>query len=157
MATSEAALTALIEPAVTALGFELWGIDYKSQGRHSKLVVYIDGENGVGVDDCADVSRQVSAVLDVEDPIGNRYQLEVSSPGLDRPLFTLSQFSRFAGHTVSLRLREPFNGQRRFKGLLAGIDDDEVLLQFDGDEYGFPIETIEQARIVPDFDSSSAR
>ncbi|WP_106475824.1 ribosome maturation factor RimP [Phytohalomonas tamaricis] len=153
MATKEAALYALIEPAVTALGFELWGIEYLAQGKHSRLVIYIEHDNGINVDDCADVSRQVSAILDVEDPIAGQYNLEVSSPGMDRPLFSLSHFSRFAGHVVQLRLRAPFEGQRKFKGLLVGVDGDEVLLQVGEEEYGFPIETIDQAHVVPQFDA----
>ncbi|MDR5861155.1 ribosome maturation factor RimP [Halomonas eurihalina] len=152
MATKDTALKTLIEPVVTAMGFELWGIDYLSQGKHSRLVIFIDHAQGVGVDDCADISRQVSAVLDVEDPIAGEYRLEVSSPGMDRPLFTLEQFERYAGHTVAVKLRTPFDGRRKFQGLLAGIEGDEVLLQLDGEEYCFPIESIDQARIVPRFD-----
>nr|WP_275423212.1 MULTISPECIES: ribosome maturation factor RimP [unclassified Modicisalibacter] len=145
-------MNALIEPVVTGMGFELWGIDHLSQGKHSRLVVYIDSPDGITVDDCADVSRQISGILDVEDPIPGQYQLEVSSPGMDRPLFTLEQFARYQGHVVALRLRSPFDGRRKFKGLLAGVENDEVLLQLDGEEYCFPIDTIDQARIVPQFD-----
>lgn len=151
MAIKDAALHALIEPVVSAMGFELWGIDHLSQGKHSRLVIYIDHEDGVSVDDCADVSRQVSAVLDVEDPVPGEYRLEVSSPGMDRPLFSLEQFERYAGHVVTVKLRVPFDGRRKFKGLLAGIENDEVLLQVDGEEYCFPIEGIDQARVVPQF------
>ncbi|WP_343218278.1 ribosome maturation factor RimP [Halomonas sp. McH1-25] len=148
-----AALDALIEPVVTSMGFELWGIEHMSQGKHSRLVIYIDRPEGITVDHCADVSRQVSGILDVEDPIPGQYQLEVSSPGMDRPLFTLAQFERYKGNTVSLRLRAPFEGRRKFKGLLAGIDGDEVLLHLDGEEYCFPIDSIDQARVVPQFDA----
>lgn len=151
MAIQDAALQALIEPVVAAMGFELWGIDYLSQGKHSRLVIYIDGTDGVTVDDCADISRQLSAVLDVEDPIAGQYHLEVSSPGMDRPLFTLDHFKRYAGHIVALKLRTPFEGQRKYQGLLAGIEGDEVLLQLDGEEYCFPVDGIEQARVVPQF------
>ena len=91
-------------------------------------------------------------MLDVEDPIPGQYQLEVSSPGMDRPLFTLEQFMRYRGHVVALRLRAPYEGRRKFKGLLAGVENDEVLLQLDGEEYCFPIDGIEQARVVPQFD-----
>ncbi|MCG6659539.1 ribosome maturation factor RimP [Halomonas campisalis] len=152
MALKDAALYALIEPVVTAMGFELWGIEYHSQGKHSQLVIYIDHADGVSVDHCADISRQVSAVLDVEDPISGEYRLEVSSPGLDRPLYTLDHFARYRGHQVALRLRTPFDGRRKFQGLLAGIEGDEVLLQLDGEEYCFPIESIDQARVVPVFE-----
>jgi ribosome maturation factor RimP len=151
VAIKDAALHALIEPVVSAMGFELWGIDHLSQGKHSRLVIYIDHEDGVSVDDCADVSRQVSAVLDVEDPVPGEYRLEVSSPGMDRPLFTLEQFERYAGHVVAVKLRLPFDGRRKFQGLLAGVESDEVLLQIDGEEYCFPIEGIDQARVVPQF------
>ncbi|MCK2185538.1 ribosome maturation factor RimP [Halomonas getboli] len=152
MATKDAALHALIEPVVSAMGFELWGIDYLSQGKHSRLVIYIDHADGVNVDDCADVSRQVSAVFDVEDPISGEYRLEVSSPGMDRPLFTLEQFARYAGHHVAVKLRVPFDGRRKFQGLLAGVENDEVLVRLDDEEYCFPIESIDQARVVPQFE-----
>ncbi|KGE79241.1 ribosome maturation factor RimP [Halomonas sp. ND22Bw] len=152
MATKDAALHALIEPVVSAMGFELWGTDYLSQGKHSRLVIYIDHADGVSVDDCADVSRQVSAVFDVEDPISGEYRLEVSSPGMDRPLFTLEQFARYAGHKVAVKLRVPFDGRRKFQGLLAGVENDEVLVRLDDEEYCFPIESIDQARVVPQFE-----
>ncbi|MBB3142501.1 ribosome maturation factor RimP [Halomonas organivorans] len=152
MATKDAALHALIEPVVSAMGFELWGIDYLSQGKHSRLVIFIDHPDGVSVDDCADVSRQVSAVFDVEDPIHGEYRLEVSSPGMDRPLYTLEQFARYAGHQVAVKLRVPFDGRRKFQGLLAGVENDEVLVRLDGEEYCFPIESIDQARVVPQFE-----
>ncbi|GEK46508.1 ribosome maturation factor RimP [Halomonas pacifica] len=152
MAIKDSALKALIEPVVTAMGFELWGIDYLSQGKHSRLVIYIDGPEGVTVDDCAAISRQVSAIFDVEDPIPGEYRLEVSSPGIDRPLFTLDHYARYRGHTVTLKLRLAFEGRRKFQGLLAGVEGDEVLLQLDGEEYCFPIDSIEQARVVPRFD-----
>ncbi|ANF56073.1 ribosome maturation factor RimP [Halotalea alkalilenta] len=152
MATKEQAIQALIEPTVNAMGFELWGVDYVAQGKNSRLVVYIDSDKGVNVDDCAKVSRQVSGLLDVEDPIAGQYNLEVSSPGMDRPLYTLSQFERFAGHRVQLRLRIPFEGRRKFQGLLIGLEEDEVILRVDQEEFGFPIETIERAQVVPTFE-----
>ena len=93
VATKHAALHALIEPIVAAMGFELWGIEHVSQGKHSRLVIYIERESGVSVEDCADISRQVSAVMDVEDPIPGEYRLEVSSPGMARPLYSLDHFS----------------------------------------------------------------
>lgn len=152
MATKHAALHALIEPVVAAMGFELWGIDHLSQGKNSRLVIYIERESGVSVEDCADISRQVSAVLDVEDPIAGEYRLEVSSPGMARPLYSLDQFTRFQGHHVALKLRTAFDGRRKYQGLLVGVEGDEVLLQLDGEEYCFPIESIDSAHIVPQFD-----
>lgn len=152
MATKHAALHALIEPIVASMGFELWGIDHLSQGKNSRLVIYIERENGVSVEDCADISRQVSAVMDVEDPIAGEYRLEVSSPGMARPLYSLDQFTRFQGHHVALKLRTAFDGRRKYQGLLVGVEGDEVLLQMDGEEYCFPIESIDSAHIVPQFD-----
>jgi ribosome maturation factor RimP len=139
----------LIDPAVTAMGYVLWGVVTISQGRHnSTLRIYIDGPEGVGVDDCARVSHQVSGILDVEDPIPTRYTLEVSSPGLDRPLFTLEQYRQFTGSSVKLRLRAPFKGQRNFSGVLAGTENDEIVLRVDDEELLLPLESIEKANIV---------
>ena len=151
MSTKDAALNALIDPVVSALGSELWGIDYLSQGKQSRLVIYIDHPDGITVDNCANVSRQVGAVLDVEDPITGQFQLEVSSPGMDRPLFTLDQYERYIGHVVALRLRQAFDGQRKFQGLVTGTEDGDVVIRVDEEEYCFPIESIDQARIVPQF------
>jgi len=144
-------LQELIEPSVVALGYQLWGIEMISQGRHSMLRIYIDAEEGIGVEDCASVSRQVSGILDVEDPISGEYTLEVSSPGMDRPLFTLEQYKAFVGHVVQLKLRMPFDGRRRFKGVLSGIEDEDIVLVVDQEEYLLPIDHIEKANIVPQF------
>lgn len=141
----------LIEPAVSALGFQLWGLDYISQGKHSVLRIYIDAEAGINVDDCAKVSHQVSGILDVEDPISSQYMLEVSSPGMDRPLFTLEQFAEYAGQQADIKLRIAFDGRRRFKGRLNGVEGDEVLLVVDDEEYLLPIDSIDKANIVPQF------
>ncbi|RDL44382.1 ribosome maturation factor RimP [Marinomonas piezotolerans] len=153
MSTKFTQLEELIRPVVEGLGFEFWGLEYLSQGKDSVLRVFIetDSEKGIDVEDCASVSRQVSAILDVEDPITGEYSLEVSSPGLDRPLFELSQYQRFLGAVVSLRLRVPFDGRRKFKGRLNGIEGDEVVLVVDNEEYILPIELIEKANIVPQF------
>lgn len=110
----------LLAPSITALGFEMWGVLLLSQGRHSVLRVFIDSPDGITVDDCATVSRQLSAVLDVEDPIRGDYTLEVSSPGLDRPLFTPAQVERYCGQTVSVRLRQMVSGRRKFQGSSPG-------------------------------------
>ncbi len=144
-------LQELIEPGVVALGVELWGIEYITQGRHSTLRIYIDSEKGIDVDDCAKVSHQVSGVLDVEDPITGQYTLEVSSPGMDRPLFTLEQFAAYAGSQIQVRLRVAFEGRRKFKGLLNGVEGDDVLVVVDNEEYLLPIEYIDRANVIPQF------
>ena len=138
----------LIEPAVTALGFELWGVQMLSQGKHSTLRVFIDGPNGINVEDCAAVSHQVSGILDVEDPINGQYTLEVSSPGIERPLFTLEQYQRYIGEEISVRLRVPFEGRRKFAGLLTAIEADDIVLRVDDEEYLLPFDTIDRANIV---------
>ncbi|WP_415895573.1 ribosome maturation factor RimP [Neptuniibacter sp. PT34_22] len=144
-------LQELIEPSVTALGFELWGIEFLSQGKHSTLRVYIDSDNGINVDDCAKVSHQVSGIMDVEDPIAGNYTLEVSSPGMDRPLFTLEQFEAYAGSVIQVRLRIAFEGRRKFKGVLNGVEGEDILVVVDNEEYMLPIEYIDRANIIPQF------
>ena len=145
-------LQALLAPVVDALGYECWGIEFVSQGRHSVLRIYIDHANGILVDDCEKVSRQVSGVLDVEDPVTSEYTLEVSSPGMDRPLFTLEQYAKHVGEQVKIKLRGPFEGRRNFQGLLRGVEEQDVVLQVDGHEYLLPIDLIDKASIIPKFD-----
>ena len=145
-------LQALLAPVVEALGYQCWGIEFLSQGRHSLLRVYIDHENGILVDDCEKVSRQISGVLDVEDPISSEDTLEVSSPGMDRPLFTLEQFAAHAGELVKIKLRSPFEGRRNFQGLLRGVEEQDVVVLIEDREFLLPIELIDKANIIPRFD-----
>lgn len=141
----------MLEPAVTALGCELVGIEYHPSGKQSLLRVYIDKPDGVTVDDCSAVSYQVSGLLDVEDPIPGHYTLEVSSPGLDRPLFQARDFERFAGQQVKVRMRFPVEGQRNFRGLLQGLHEQQVVIEEqDGKRVSLPLDQVEQARLVPD-------
>lgn len=148
MATASDKLVQIIEPAVTALGFELIGVEYLAQGRHSLLRVYIDHEDGITVDDCGEVSHQVSAVLDVEDPIRGEYTLEVSSPGLDRPLFTLEHYVRFTDNLAEIRLHAPMDGRRKFKGRIVGVEEDEVIVEVDGETFRLAFGNIEKANLV---------
>lgn len=148
----EQQLQAMLAPVVTALGYEFWGLEYLTHGRQAVLRVYIDSPNGIGVEDCATVSRQASAVLDVEDPIPVEYTLEVSSPGMDRPLFTLEQYAQSRGELVKLRLRAPFEGRRNFSGQLVGVEGEDVVVVVDEHEYLLPIELIDKANIVPRFE-----
>lgn len=144
-------LEAMIEPIVTALGCQLWGVERLAKGKYSVLKIYIDAQKGIDVDDCARVSRQVGALLDVEDPFAGNYTLEVSSPGLDRRLFKLDQFDAFKGAKVKLSLRQPYDGRRIFTGILCGVEEDDVVLRSDSDEeILFPFEQIERANVVPD-------
>lgn len=145
-------LQALLAPVVEALGYQCWGIEFLSQGRHSLLRVYIDHANGILVEDCEKVSRQLSGVLDVEDPVASEYTLEVSSPGMDRPLFTIEQFAAHTGEQVKIKLRTPFDGRRNFQGLLRGVEEQDVVVLVDDHEYLLPIDSIDKANIVPSFD-----
>lgn len=145
-------LQALLAPVVEALGYECWGVEFISQGRHSVLRVYIDRPEGILIDDCEAVSRQVSGILDVEDPISGEYTLEVSSPGMDRPLFTLEQFVKHAGEQVKIRLRSPYEGRRNYQGILRGVEEQDVVVLVDDHEYLLPIDSIDKANIIPRFD-----
>jgi ribosome maturation factor RimP len=145
---SEQHIASLLEPTINALGLQVWGVEHISQGRYSVLRVYIDSANGISIEDCEKVSRQVSAILDVEDPIAGEYNLEVSSPGADRRLFTLEQFEEFTGSEVDLRLKTPLEGRRKFKGQLASVTGDKISLLVEGSEYQCPFEAIEKAHIV---------
>lgn len=149
MASKDKLLEQLIEPVVQSLRFEFWGLELSGRGRHTLLRIYIENEDGISVDDCARVSRQISALLDVEDPITGEYTLEVSSPGMDRPLFRLDHYQRCTGEEVQIKLRLAYEGQRKFSGLLKGVEGDEVIIQVDDEEFCFPLETIDQARIKP--------
>ena len=149
MATKDQQITDMLRTTVEALGYDLWGIEYLSQGRHSVLRVYIDAENGIAVEDCARVSEQVGSVLDVEDPITGEYTLEVSSPGMDRLLFRLDQYRAYVGEVLEMRLRIPFEGRRKFKGVLTGIEGEDVVIQVDDHEYLLPHSAVDKARIEP--------
>lgn len=153
MAGKDAVLIELIRPVVEGLGYHFWGMEYLSQGKDSVLRIFIENpsENGTDVEDCAKVSRQVSSILDVEDPITGEYNLEVSSPGLDRPLFELEQYKEYIGALVALRLRVPFDGRRKFKGQLTGVEGEDIVLRVDQEEYLLPIDLIDKANIVPEF------
>lgn len=141
----------MFENEVTALGYELLGIELNQGARGSTLRVYIDKEGGIVVEDCVAVSRQLSAVLDVEDPIKGHYDLEVSSPGLDRPLFTPEQFNKVLGEAIKLKLYEKYDNRKRFSGILKAVDDEEVVISCDNEEYKVPFHLIERARLVPQF------
>lgn len=150
MLQASAEIQAVVAPVVSSLGYELVGVEYLMQGRNGLLRVYIDSEDGITVDDCSRVSHQLSGVLDVEDPIRGKYQLEVSSPGLDRPLFSKEHFQRFTGHQAKLKMSVPVEGQRKFRGVIRGVQDDRLQLEVDGVELSLPLSAIAKANLVPE-------
>lgn len=152
MSQLEKRLTTMLNPPVEALGFELVGVEYVRAGKHSIMRVYIDHENGINVDDCAEVSHQVSAVLDVEDPISTEYNLEVSSPGMDRPLFKEQHYAAIIGEVVNIRLSMPMNNRRNFKGTLVAVEDGVVSVEVDGQTFDLAFANIEKGNLVPTFD-----
>lgn len=151
MATLEQKLQEMLQGVVEDLGCELWGIECQRAGRFMTVRLFIDKEGGVGVDDCADVSRQVSAILDVEDPIADKYNLEVSSPGLDRPLFTLEQFQRYVGEDIAVHLRIPVLERRKWQGKLEKIENDMLTLIVDGQEQVLIFGNIQKANAIAKF------
>jgi len=151
LATLEQKLQELLQGSVEDLGCELWGIECQRVGRYLTVRLFIDKEGGVTVEDCADVSRQVSAVLDVEDPIVDKYNLEVSSPGLDRPLFTLAQYTRYVGQDIVVHLRIPVADRRKWQGELAKIENDMITLIVDKQEQVLAFGNIQKANVVAKF------
>ena len=152
----------LLSPTVASLGVELLGVEYLPSPGGATLRLYIDmpegtgpGEDGeprmVGIDECEAVSREVSAQLDVEDPISGNYTLEVSSPGIDRPLFNAEQFARFLGESAKVTLRLPQDGRRRLQGRIDAVEGDMVTFNIDGTPFTVSAENIDKARLVPDW------
>ena len=142
-------LAKLLEPAIERLGYELSDLEVKLGGRSGLVRVFIDSEDGVSLDDCEKVSLAVSALLDVEDPLHGHYNLEVSSPGLDRKLTKPVHFERFTGEVVKVQMRFPIEGRRRFRGKLLSSDDENIVVDVDGEPHTLPLATIDTARLVP--------
>ncbi len=151
MVRQNQALLDLIEPEVSALGYELLGIELNRNGHGSILRVYIDKPDGITIDDCVTVSQQLTGMLDVEDPIKGQYELEVSSPGLDRPIFTIEQFRKYIGETIKLRLYEKINERKRFTGVLISVENDMILINCENEDFEVPINMVDRARLVPQF------
>lgn len=142
-------LIELLEPPLQAMGYELVDLEVRVGGK-GLLRIYIDQTNGVDLRDCERVSRQIGAFLDVEEPIPGSYALEVSSPGLDRPLRTVAHFQRFAGHEAKLRLVGPIEGRRNFKGRLCGVENEGVVIDVDGRIWHLPLADVAAAHLVPE-------
>ena len=144
-------LRALLEPPVENLGYELVHLEFSSQDKNAILRVYIDAPGGIQVDDCATVSRQLSVVLDVEDPLNSAYFLEVSSPGLDRPLVKPEHFRQFVGDKARIVMATHILGRRRFTGRMMEAGIDAVVLEVDGESYELPYKDMESAQLEPVF------
>jgi ribosome maturation factor RimP len=139
-----------LDTLVSSMGYEFVGCELRKHNTGALLRLYIDAEKGVGVDDCSKVSRQVSAMLDVEDPIQGHYTLEVSSPGLDRPLFELAHYQKFIGREVKVKLFAPLDGRRNFVGVLLRVEDDKITLMVEQTEVELSFSNIEKAKLIPD-------
>ena len=145
-------LNALLAPLIGDLGLELVGIEFSPGRGGSLLRVYVDAPGRpVTIDDCERASREISALLDVNDPVAGRYTLEVSSPGLDRPLFTPEQFTRFVGQAVKINVNLPLDGRRRFHGMIKGVEGDRILIEQDGAPVTIAHANIAKARLAPDY------
>jgi ribosome maturation factor RimP len=142
-------LIGLIEPVLGKLGYELVELEYGAGRSRSQLRIFIDAPAGVGVEDCARVSRETSALLEATDPIPAAYTLEVSSPGFDRVLRTPAHFGRFVGSRVYVELKEPRAGRRRYTGMLLGVEEAGVALEVDGERVALRFDEIGKARLAP--------
>ncbi len=145
-------LVKLIEPIVEGLGYECVGIEFNPHPQHGLLRIYIDTDEGIVLEDCTKVSHQLSGILDVEEPIPSNYQLEVSSPGADRPFFKLSQFEKFIGCTVIINLFRPINKQRKIIGQIDSVVDNIILLKQADQRLEIPFQAMSKARLVPEYD-----
>lgn len=145
-------LTQLLRPAVEGLGYELVGIEHLPMGKHTVLRIYIDSPEGITVSDCSRVSHQVSGVLEVEEPIKGQFTLEVSSPGIDRPLFNFEQFEQFVGSKVKLKLYHAIEGKRKIIGMIESVDGDDInIKEADTDDsIQLQIDDIDKANIISD-------
>ncbi|MGJ8663544.1 MAG: ribosome maturation factor RimP [Marinicella sp.] len=145
----EKLLSELIQPVIEDMGFVFWGLEYLPQKNNAILRVFIDHEKGINVNDCANCSREISGILEVEDPINGAYVLEVSSPGMDRVLFNADQFSRYMGEFVQVKLAQPVDGARNIKGIIKAVSDDQIVVANEVTSYGFEMGNVMKARLKP--------
>lgn len=141
-------LVQLLSPTITDMGYELWGCEYLSQGKHSLLRIYIDKSDGIGIEDCQQVSKQVSALLDVEDPIPGNYSLEISSPGITRPLFSVEQYQRYIGQAVQVKTFKPVNGKRKFSGIIVSASESTIVLDINSEHKELLFSNIVKANLT---------
>ncbi|MDF2867029.1 MAG: ribosome maturation factor RimP [Gammaproteobacteria bacterium] len=150
MAFDNKQLQKILTSAVQALGYDLWGFELSTGGKRLLIRVYIDAAKGISVDDCALASRQINAMLEVDMPDLSDYILEVSSPGMDRPLFTLAQYTRYLGETMQIRTGQMYEGRRNFTGTLEAITEDKgIVLKVDEQQYHLSFADIEKAKLLP--------
>lgn len=142
-------LNKLLEPTIARLGFELTDLEVRLGGKGGLLRITIDTPEGIDLDDCEKASLAVSALLDIEDPVADNYNLEVSSPGLDRKLTKLEHFQRFEGETLKVTMRFPIAGRRRFRGTLVSSDNENIVVEVDGESHSLPLAALDTARLVP--------
>ncbi len=138
----------LLKPTIEGQGYELWGCEYLAQGKHSLLRIYIDKAEGIGITDCEQISRQVSALLDVEDPVPGNYSLEVSSPGIPRPLFHARHYERYVGQEVHIKLFKPVGGKRKYVGHIVSANEGTLVLNVDGTQQDFLFSNIVKANLT---------
>jgi ribosome maturation factor RimP len=141
----------VVEPVLQSQGFELVDLEYQRESRGWVLRIFMDREGGVTLDDCSGVSHEVGAVLEVKDVIPNAYVLEVSSPGLTRPLKKPEDFNRFRNQLVKIKLFQPLDGRRNFKGTLLGLEVETVRVEADGQVFEIPLQSIAKANLEIDF------
>jgi ribosome maturation factor RimP len=154
MASVQDKLQAMIEPLVESMGYELVLLEFSPHKGSAMVRLFIDAPGGITLGDCEKVSREVEGVLDVEDPIPQNYRLEVSSPGLDRPLVKPAHYERFAGSVAKLQLVAPRGNRRKFQGVLKGLKEGRVVLDTaDAGTVEFGLDEIERARLVPDYET----
>ena len=143
-------LERIVRPVVESFGCELWGIDFRPFSKSALLRVYIDKAEGITLADCSQISYQLSGIFEVEDPIDVPYTLEVSSPGIERPLLTLAHFSKFCGEQAKVRLRWPIEDQRNFVGIIDAVTDSGVVLQVSENKIEIPIDAVSRGKLLVD-------
>lgn len=146
--SQEEALRALIDPVVNSFDCELWGIDYVPMKQGALLRIFIDKSDGVSIDDCSNVSRQVGALLDVEDTIKVNYTLEVSSTGIDKPLMNVSHYERYIGESIKVRLKWPIEERRNFTGVISSVENEVIDIDVDGQAFSIPFDAIGRGRLL---------
>lgn len=151
MKQAELTLRERLQSLVIAMGYEFVGMELQKQSRRRSILrIYIDSGNGVTLDDCTKVSRQVSAMLDVEDPIQGEYNLEISSPGLDRPLFEIAHYQKQIGNRIKVRLNSPLTDRRNFVGVLLRVEESNIHLLVGQEEVVLPFSSIDKAKVIAD-------